>query len=230
MSRIATLATVAALATLSGCSDGTGPEGERELQLRVRVTGSPSLAGGPAAAPGIAAIQVQQAVLVLGGLKLETAGVDQTVDWTLDESIVLRLDLDGDPTLAFDTDVPPGTYKELEVSIDKLEIGHPREQLLINAWPALADASVLVSGTLTRNGSAEPFTFTAALDIDLELLFPTPVRFSGEDTDPTLISMTLDLSRWFRSLSGAGLDPNDPADRSEIEAAISRSIEVIKDS
>jgi len=216
---------IAGIAAGFGCADATAPLGEHQLQVRVRVTGSAAAAPGAVLAPGITALEIEQAVLVLGGLKLETAGLDQTVDWTLLESVVLPLDLGGGPTLAFDAEVPAGTYKELEISIDKLEVGHPGEQLLIDAWPALADASVLVTGTVVRNGTPEAFTFTAALDIDLELDFPAPVAFT-EDAAATLIEMTLDLSQWFRSQSGATLDPNDAGDRSEIEASISRSIEV----
>ena len=181
-------------------------------------------------APGITSIDIGEAVVVLGGLKLETAGLDQTVDWIFAESVVIPLDLAGEPTLAFDTDIPPGIYKELEVSIDKLEIGHPEEQALIDLWPSLADASVLVTGEVVRNGTPEAFEFTAPLDIDMELPFATPLTVTEDDILVTLVSLDFDLSQWFVAAAGGTLDPNDPADQSGIEAAITGSIEVVKES
>jgi len=183
-----------------------------------------------ALAPGISSIEIQDAILVLGGLKLETAGIDDTVDWELKESVVIPLDLAGNPTLAFDADVPPGTYKELEISIDKLEVGHPTEQVLIELWPTMADASVEAEGVLLRNGVEEPFRFNAALDIDMELDFPTPFTILEGQEAVTVVSLSIDLSEWFLDEHGVVLDPNDSQDRSEIEAAITRSIEVVKES
>ena len=219
-------------AALTGCGESTGPLGQHQLQVQVRASlASPSAtATGPALAPGIPSVEIDEAVLVLGGLKLETAGLDQTVDWIFEESVVIPLDLAGQPTLAFDTDIPPGIYKELEVSIDKLEVGHPEEQALIDLRPSLADASVLVTGEVLRDGTLQTFEFAAALDIDMELPFATPLSVTEDDVLVTLVSLNIDLGQWFETLDGGTLDPNDPADRSEIGAAITRSIEVVKES
>ena len=200
------------------------------MQVRALQASAPATAAGPALASGVASVEITEAVLVLGGLKLETAGLDQTVDWIFEESVVISLDLEGQPTLAFDTDIPPGTYKELEVSIDKLEVGHPDEQALIDLRPSLADASVLVTGEILRDGTLEGFEFTAALDIDMELPFAAPLSVTDEDVLITLVSLNLDLSQWFVAAAGGTLDPNDPADQSGIEAAITGSIEVVQES
>ncbi len=219
-------------ALIGGCSDAVGPTGQHQLQVQVRASQTSALAtaSGRLLAPGITSIEIGEAVLVLGGLKLETAGLDQTVDWIFERSVVVPLDLAGEPTLAFDTDVPSGIYKELEVSIDKLEIGHPEEQALIDLWPRLADASVLVTGEVVRNGTPEAFEFTAPLDIDMELVFATPLSVTENEILVTLVSLDFDLSQWFVGSGGGTLDPNDPADQSGIEAAITGSIEVVKES
>ena len=87
------------LSMLVACGDSTGPAGEHDL--RVQVIASPGssagLIGGPASAPGITALEINEAYLVLGGLKLETAGLDATVDWIFEESVVIPLDLSGTP-------------------------------------------------------------------------------------------------------------------------------------
>jgi hypothetical protein len=227
---------VAMIAWLA-CSDSTGPLGEHQLQVQVRALDGPALAAPdpapatsiPALAPGIESIEIEEVFLVLGGLRLETEGTDHTVDWFFEESVVLTLNLTGDPTLAFDAEVPPGTYKELEVSIDKLEIGHPTEQGLITQWPTLADASIHVWGTALRDAVPENFLFTAPLDIDLELEFDAPLVVSHDEESVTVVSLTLDTSRWFLTEEGERLDPTDPEDRSDIEAAITRSIEIDED-
>ena len=181
-------------------------------------------------APGVGTVEVGGAFLVLGGLKLETAGLDETVDWLFEESVVIPLDLSGGKVLAFDTDVPAGTYKELEISIDKLEVGKQSEQALIDEFPSLADASVLVMGTVTRDGSTSPFTFTAALDIDMELFFPSALTVTDQDVTATLISLTLDTDTWFRGAGGELFDPSNEGDRSAIEATITASIKVAMES
>lgn len=143
--------------------------------------------------------------------------------------MVVPLDLDGDAVLAVDTDAPAGTYKELELSIDKLEPGNPMEVPLIDAHPALENASILVEGTVTRDGVERPFSIAYDADIDLELdLAPPLVIETGADR-VTTFSLVIELSGWFLGDSGALLDPTLPDNRSAIMANIERSIEVLED-
>lgn len=232
--RLSSLSPLAATAVvLVACSDTAGPTGSHQLQVRVRVT---SGAAGPGtvlrASPQGAAtttVEVTGAMFVLGGVKLETAALDNTVDWVMQKSVVIPLDFTGTPILAFDTDVPPGIYKELEVSIDKLEVGNPAEQPLIDARPQLADASVLIEGVVTREGGRpETFAFTAPLDIDLELPFARPIELTDNDSAVMLVSLTIDVSGWFARL-GTTLDPTNPTDRSPIESNIQASLDLLED-
>jgi len=223
------LTMLASIMALVGCSEVAGPAGEQALQVTVRVVGGVGGSVAVAASPGAlaaASVDIERVALVLGGLKLETAGTDGTKDWVFAQSVVVPLDLAGEPVLVFDTGVPAGTYKELEVSVDKLEAGNPAEESLIAAWPELADASVLVAGTVTSEGaSPRAFTFTAPLDIDLELPFESPIVFAGDGDPVTLVSLAIDLSGWFLGTGGL-LDPSDPANRSAIESNIEASVEV----
>ena len=232
--RLSSLSALAAVAVcFVACSDAAGPTGSHQLQVRVRVT---SGAAGPGAAlqaspqgAAAATVEVTGATFVLGGVKLETAALDDTVDWVMQESVVISLDLTGTPILAFDTDVPPGIYKELEVSIDKLEVGNPAEQPLIDAWPQLADASVLIEGVVTRDdGGPETFAFTAPLDIDLELPFAGPIEFTDSESAVMVVSLTIDVSGWFARL-GDMLDPTNPADRAPIEGNIQASLDILEE-
>ena len=119
--------------------------------------------------------------------------------------------------------VPDGTYKELEVSIDKLEVGNPAEDPLIAQYPELSDASVLVKGTV----DGTPYSFAAPLDVDLELLFDAPIEFTGEQDAVTLVPLTIDVSDWFAGTADL-LDPNDPNNQSAIEGNIQASLDLLE--
>ena len=231
-----------ASALLLACDSTTAPSDfapDRALRITVRATSqaqwslaaaAPSRTLAQAAASDVTALQIQEVFLVLGGLKLETAGLDETLDWVLDESVVIPLDLTGNPTLAFATDVPVGLYKELEVSVDKLEDGNPMERSLIASFPELSNASILARGSLAREGGGlENWEFATDLDVDLELPFDMLFEATGDATAYRLVSLTLDLKHWLETPAGP-LDPTDPANRSEIESRIQDSMEVLEES
>jgi hypothetical protein len=223
---IARVAAVAWLASL-GCDDAAAPVGENSIQVRAFAR-SASQPGTPSG--DIVELDVDQVLLVLGRVKLETAGVDGTVDFTDEHSVVVPLRLNGSGVLAVDADPPAGTYKELEIAIDKLELGHLDEHALIQQYPSLSNASIVVEGTVTlANGSVERFVFAHDADIDLELPFAPDLTVTHSDERVTLVSLVLDLTGWFRGATGAVLDPRDPANRSVIAANLQHAIEVFED-
>lgn len=211
----------------AGCGDPAGVGPVQGITVSVIAAGADQPAGG---APG--SVQMDGLRLVLGGIKLETAGVDGTVDWVFAESRVIEVDLSGEPVTAHTLlDVPAGSYKEVEISIDKLEPGHPTEEPLIEQHPDLADASVAVSGRVLQDGAPEAsFTFTAALDRDMEILLqPFLVITDGDELTGTRVTLVLNTEGWFRDSAGGWLDPRDPANRSAIEANIQASFEAFED-
>jgi hypothetical protein len=174
------------------------------------------------------AVEIDELRLALGAVKLETAGLDGTVDYVFAESRVVEVDLSGELVTAHTMlDVPFGTYKEIEISIDKLEPGNPAEESLIAEHRALADASVAITGRVVEDGSAESFTFTAALDRDMEILLDPFLAIS--EGGGVRVTIALDLTSWFRDAAGTWLDPRDPANRSAIEANIQASFEGFED-
>ena len=213
---------------LPACSDPAGPEADGALQVRAFSRGFAEAMGSPSGE--VSAIEIERVYVVLGRLKLEKAA-DGTEDFTDERSIVIELGPGTEPVLAIAADVPLGEYKELELAIDKLERGHPTEEALIEAYPGLEDASLLIEGTFTRDGGeAESFFFAAALDIDLEVAFTPSLTIDSLEPGVTLLSLVLDGSDWFRSPSGELLRPTAEANRSMIEAAIQKSIELFEDS
>ena len=213
---------------LPACSDPAGPEADGALQIRAFSRGFAEAMGSPS--DEVSAIEIERVYVVIGRLKLEKAA-DGTEDFTDERSIVIELGPGSEPVLAIAADVPLGEYKELELAIDKLERGHPTEQALIETYPGLEDASVLIEGTFTRDGGeAELFSFATALDIDLEVAFTPSLTFDSLEPGGTLLSLVLDGSDWFRSASGGLLRPTAEANRSMFEAAIQKSIELFEDS
>jgi hypothetical protein len=215
------------LAAACGDMAGVRPANGITVSVIARPASEPTLTNGPVGPVEIAGLQ-----LVLGGVKLETAGLDATVDLVLAESRVVEVALGGEPVTAHTViDVPVGTYKEIEISIDKLEPGNPAEEPLLATYSGLADASIAISGRVPVNGSEESFTFTAALDRDMEILLEPFLVITRDDGEPMEVRVTLALNTegWFRDAAGEWLDPRDPANRSAIEANIQASFEAFED-
>lgn len=216
------------LLLLAGCSDPSGPEGEHQVQVTAFARAADP---GEESSSSSLTVQVDRVLIVLGRVKLETAGGEESgADFVDERSVVIPLELNGAGELAVDADPPAGTYKELEISVDKLEVGHPAEQDLIQSFPGLSNASILIEGTVTRpSGSVEPFAAAYDADIDLEIGFSPPLLITGTEGQSTLLSLVLDLTTWFRDEAGRSLDPTDPANRSSIMANIQKSIELFED-
>lgn len=211
---------------LAACSDPAGPEAFGSIQVRAFARGLAQPVTANAAE--VSSLQIDRIYLVFGMVKLETAG-SGTVDFVDERSIVIELEAD-EPVIALTADVPSGSYKELELAVDKLEQGHPTEQLLIQTYPGLENASVLVEGTLVRPGAEpEPFTFATDLDIDLEVGLLPPLLIDASSMSPKLFSVVLDVTGWFLRADGSLLDPLSVSDGSEIENAIKASIELFED-
>lgn len=237
------LATAAALLVASvftaGCSeDATGPGEGPGIKLNVFARGGgaagasmASIAARTASGGAVTSVGISRAAVVIGSVKLETAG-GPTQDFVLEESRVIELDLTGGAVTAVVVNPPAGIYKEVEVSVDKLELGHPDEQPLIDAHPELADASVVVEGMVTTDGGdEEPFSFATPLDADIEVVLQPFLEIApdGDGEGVRVFALVIDLDAWFDDGAGGSLDPTDPSNRSAIEAAMGASFDAFED-
>lgn len=218
---------------LLACEDPTGPPGIA-LLLQVEVIssaaapGASSPAGAPAAAPGIESIDVDEVALAIGGLELIASTINGTENFLLEEPVVVPLRLSGDPTLALSTPVPTDEYQAIDVFVDKLDPGVPADDVLIDVFPSLEGASVLIRGSLVRDGVSELFEFTSPLSARRQYMFPAARRFSSTFRSVALYTLEIELDGWFDAGFGELLDPNDAADQAAIEANISASFEVVQ--
>jgi hypothetical protein len=229
MQNMSRFSTAVALVVVMGCGDTVDvrpPEG-----VNVNVFAVAASDADPGDGP-VQVVVVDRVKLVTGAIKIETAGVDATIDFVFEESRVIVAEPAGAPVEAYTVlDIPGGTYKEVEISIDKLEPGNPAEGPLIADHPELSDASIAVEGRVVlQDGSEEPFTFTAALDRDMEIgLDPVLVLTASGEGQGTRVSLLIRTDGWFLDGSGEWLDPRHEATRSAIEANIQASLEAFED-
>jgi hypothetical protein len=219
-------ALLVAILVAAACEEASGPQGEGAVEVRAFAVGSAEQSG--IATSGVTAARIERVKLVLGRIKLEKAD-ESTTDFVDERSVVVTLTPNGSAVLAIDADVSAGSYKELELAFDKLELGKVEEQTLLQSHPTLANASLLIEGTITRNGIEEPFTFITDLDMDVELGFNPALTIPLSGTT-TLVSLVLDVSRWLSDSTGRLLDPLAAASRSTIEGNVQSSIELFEDS
>lgn len=95
-------------------------------------------------------------------------------------------------------DVPPGTYREVEFEIHKLETG---DGTLATSNPDFVGKSIRVEGTF--NG--QPFVFTTDLDVEQETVLEPPLVVTQQGI--TNLTVRVDFSTWFTTATGALIDP-----------------------
>jgi hypothetical protein len=97
--------------------------------------------------------------------------------------------------------VPAGTYSALEAKIRPVRANRGQgSAAFLTANPTFAGTSVRVEGTY--NGT--PFVYTGSPEANLETVFSPPLVV---DASPVNLTVNVDLSTWFRSASGALIDP-----------------------
>ena len=127
----------------------------------------------------------------------------------------------------FEATVPAGTFDELRFQIHKpSDDGDAADHAFLAAHPDFAGVGIRVKGTF--NGT--DFTYTSDLNVEQELRFnPAVVVTAGT---PAKLTVSLDLSGWFRS-SSTLVDPataaKDGANEGLVRDNIIRSFESFKD-
>lgn len=221
---------VACLLGVTGCDDPSGPSGF-EFLVQVRAVSAPTGPdgrSGPSPVPGVLdGIEIEQAVVVFGGLTLEGSDRTNTPDWGHQETVVVPLRLSGDPTLAFAPAIGDGEYGALRVNVNRLDADDPEEAALVEVFPRLEGLSLLVEGTTMRGDISEDFVFRTSIPGEGRLEFSQPRRFDSESAALPVYTVLFDLDRWFETAGGLVLDPNDEDDRAAIEESILGTMQVV---
>jgi len=112
----------------------------------------------------------------------------------------------------FDSDVPPGTYRELRIVVAPVPGAAAGTGLA-----DLAGSSVAVEGSI----DGAPFAFTSALTATQKVEMTIQIAADGSSSGVTL---TVDPHGWFHAQDGSRLDPTQDASRAAIEDNLRASI------
>jgi hypothetical protein len=204
---VALLALAAAGAV--ACNNGTsGPGTLGTVEFRLAA----SNAGPPPAAPG--PVVITSLRLVVGPAALGNGDQFGCVDCqgggneTGAAPQLILVPTDGSPVSVATEQVQAGRYAAAEI-----ELQHPDASITTAdpAWPL--DATIEVGGTV----DSVPFTLHLALEGAFRETLNPPVDVTDAGTPGTMsVTVTLPVSSWFTA-NGTALDPNDPAQRAQIE-------------
>ncbi len=242
------LVVAALLAALVACNDDggvTGPVGSvgaGSVTLSVALTGAGPSASASLHAQGLEltdganTLVIESAELVVREIefeRIETPGCDS--DFGDDDCeeyevgpFLISLPLDGGVTREITAQVDTGTYDEIEFDIHKPEDDTSADLDFINQNPNFADISIRVTGTY--NG--QNFLYTTDLNEDQEIHLSDPLVVQPQPS-PVNVTLTIDLSSWFRASGGLLIDPRT-ANKGEpneqlVEDNIEASIEGFRD-
>lgn len=112
------------------------------------------------------------------------------------------VDMPVDGTLKTQLSVPlaAGTYKQLEAKLEPVSNRNSSGTAFLGAHPDFAGISLRVEGTF--NGA--PFTYKTGLRAGIHMKFSPPLVIDATTRNATI---SVDVSRWFVTRSGAVIDP-----------------------
>ena len=218
----------------AGCSDSMAPASLGAPRNMTMSFGSSSptapsarmVASRPAASADVTAddqanaLVITRAQLVLSELELKkvesaecddehsgASGSDDSVHVDHDECerietgpLLVDLPLDGGVGSTLNFAVPAGTYRKVEMRVRTVRSGDDSSAAFLAANPSFDGVSIRVEGTF--NG--QPFVFTSAANVTLEMEFDSPVVV---DQDGINVTVNVDVASWFRTQSGLVIDP-----------------------
>ncbi|HSG47037.1 MAG TPA: hypothetical protein VLA43_04380 [Longimicrobiales bacterium] len=238
---------LAAVAALGACDDSTGPDGAARLSLSVALAPSTQVAAAQTGAYPLARAEtyddgsnvlvLDRVALVLEEIELERLfdddcdlieGDDDACEEFEAGPFLLELPLDGSVDQVLAIDVPADTYDELEFELDRPDDDDQAERDFVLAHPEFDRVTIRVEGTW--NG--EPFVFTTDMEAEQELELNPPLVVAA-DSGPVNLTLSLDVSGWFRDGSGNLVDPRtanrDGENQSLVEGNIERSFDIFED-
>lgn len=237
-----------------GCADSTSPAAGRPISVSFATSAAtgasfsrsvdPGAARDVSVAAGTDALVITKAQLVIARIELQRVGAtcasdavtgddndaneDDCAELQLAPSIV-DLPVSGNVVNALSVSVPEGTYSALEAKLRPVRSGSDRglgSSTFLTAHPDLDGVSVLVQGTFNGN----PFTYAGAVSTGVERNFSPPLAVT---TDPLNLTVDVDLATWFRSSTGALIDPRSAnaggANADRVADNIKRSFHAFRD-
>lgn len=125
--------------------------------------------------------------------------------------ILVDLPLDGGVISLLDGEVPAGSYRELELEIDRpndRKASHEAFRTDHPDWPR--NASIRVRGTFDPGTGPQAFDVFLNIELDLELEFDEPIVIEADSagvTGPVEVTLSIDVNQWFVGRDGLFFDP-----------------------
>lgn len=208
---------LSAIMGAAACADSTGP-GKPPVSLSFSTkslisSGALSLADAAAfdvtVTGGGNTLVITRVQLVFKEVELKRSNADLCPDDASSDSdaceelmlgpVLVELPLTTGVLTPASVSIPAGTYRELELKLHKPG-NDARDQAFKAANPTFADTTIRVQGTY--NGRA--FVFTSRVNEEMELEFSPPLTIGETGGN---VTVQIDVAAWFRSLSGAVIDP-----------------------
>lgn len=233
----ATLAALVAFAT--ACSDSTAPTTSSKvgLSFSTKPVGA-RLARTPLAPStdvivvnGADTLTVTRAQVVLGEIELKSAaqtacgadGVDDDCEELTLGPVLVDLPLTpGVAASSINVAIPYGTYSEMEFELDAVRSGEPNAPAFLAAHPNFDGVTVRIEGIY----KGAPFVYTSKVDAEMELEFATPMVVDATGSN---VTVSVDVAQWFRTATGAVIDPNSIESAGAIDENIRKSFRAFED-
>jgi hypothetical protein len=224
---------------VAACADSpTSASGGGTMRLSLKAISTPPAAAAsrslvPSAASAVDSVTLTRARLVLRDIRFHTS--EDSLDYRT-APLVLTVQ-PGSPLQEVSVrSVPPGTYREIEFEVHRIESTDVASLLPVQRAP-FADFlagerySIILEGTVypAGDGSGVPFTFRSRINERQEFSFDPGLSVS-ETQDAVNVTMLVDAGSWFRSADGLSIvDPRDPSETDQIENNLKSSIRVFED-
>jgi len=210
-----------------GCnSTGTDPA-QPTLALSIAARNAPQFSGKQNTTVESSHITISEAKMLIREVELKSDREDDGIaDDSLDfksESFVVVLNLDGTPNEVALSEVPSGTYDEIEFEVHKPEDNEtPPDPDFKTGTSGDERFSIIISGSY----DGQDFIYRSRVNMEQEIELNTPLSIT-EDSGPANLTMLVDLSEWFMDENGKLLNPTNPENENAIDDSIRRSFEDI---
>jgi len=220
-----------------GCDDdnAVGPATGGKISLSTKYISSQALPKmGSTFLPGVSAvdsIEITSARFLLKEIEFESV-LGDSLEYEAGP-IVVELDLSGSVNTIAVSDVPLGTYDEIEFEVHRIDSSDLADQGLVNSLEFqdfMQDErySIIIKGTMFAPQGPTTFQFRSRVNEKQEynLNPPLVLNTEGQVANVTLI---ISSANWFRVANGSLLDPTKPSNENQISKNLKASIDPVRD-
>lgn len=236
---------------LAGCSNGSNPVASASVSSgNVSMTAvytSQAVAGlnKNGSVNAVDSIEISRVRVVLRNIRLKSSENEEVEMEGEDSSghgsnsvrklapFVLDLNLTGAMQQISISNVPAGTYNRFKFQIHKVSQSDidsltAAEQATFADFLNGGSYSIIVDGTLFKNGQGTSFTYKSKIDVEIEKNLNPPLVIGQGSTN---INLTLMVSSggWFVDQANTLLDPTDPNNFSVIDNNLKNLLKAFKD-